>query len=458
MRLFVPFIVLCAVAFTACRKSNELTEDENVKLFFSSDTVYFDTVFTSVGSANKRLKIYNKDPKAVKVSHIRLSGESGSYFSLIINGTPANQLSDLQIDGNDSISIYVKVNINPDDQYQPFIVQDSILFSTNGNRQAVPLVAYGQNAIFIDNQVISSTSTWTSTLPYIIFRSVTVAAGVTLNIRPGTKVLFHGYSAMHIHGSLKTEGTKDQPVLFASDRLEPYYNEEPGQWNGIHFHSNSGNSSIKYAQIENAIVGITVDSLSLNSSPKLLLSHTLIKNMQAAGLAGYGADLAAFNNLFYNCGKYLFYGVGGGKYNLKQNTFAGYNTSLPRNTPAVYFSDLSPGYLSGNLNVELVNNIIWGTLSEEILIDKKTGFKVETNIQNNILKTQSQNFDGQLNLLNINPLFASPNVGNFELQTASPAFNEGVDLRGDTYFNLLSRDLNNAIRTFPSDLGCFQKK
>lgn len=451
-------MVLFSLGLMACHKANEITSDSDVKLSFSTDTVYFDTVFTSVGSANKRIRIYNKEQKAVRVSKIMLSGESGSYFSLIINGNPTNQMEDLQINGNDSISIYVKVNINPDDQYQPFIVQDSILFNTNGNRQSVPLVAYGQNAIFINNQVISANSTWTSTLPYIISNSVTIAAGATLNIRPGTRVLFHGASSMNVMGCLRAEGTKERPVIFASDRLEPYYSEEPGQWSGIRIHSNSSNSSIRNALIKNAVVGITVDSLSFNSAPKLVLSNTIVRNMQAAGLAGYGTEINAFNNLFYNCGQYLFYAVGGGRYNLKQNTFAGYNYRLPRITPAVYFSDLSAGYLSGDLRLELINNIIWGSLAEEILIENKTGFKVEADVRNNILKTLLQNFDDQLNQLNVDPFFINPNIWNFELEEGSAALNTGADLSMDPNLNLLSRDLNNIPRSFPSEPGCFEKK
>ena len=458
MRSIVPILVLLSVGFMACRKSDDINTDKNAKLSFSTDTLYFDTVFTSVGSANKRIKVYNKGQKAVKVSNIKLSGESGSYFSLIINGIPANEKSNMQIDGNDSISIYVNVKINPDDQYQPFIVQDSIIFSTNGNRQSVPLIAYGQNAIFINNQVITTSSTWTSSLPYIIYRSVTIAAGTTLRIRPGTRVLFHGNSSMSVLGSLAAEGTKEQPVTFASDRLEPYYNEVPGQWNGIHFHSSSSNSSIRNAVIKNAVVGITVDSLSFNSAAKLTLSNSIVRNMQAAGLAAYGSEIKAFNNLFYNCGQYLFYAVGGGKYDLKQNTFAGYNFNLPRSTPAVYFSDLYAGNLSGNLNIQLFNNIIWGTLSEELLIDKKTGLNTESEVRHNIIRTSLQEFDALLNHLNINPTFINPDSWNFELQTGSPAIQKGADLSGDIHFNLLSKDLNNLVRTFPSDLGCYQLK
>ena len=458
MRLIVAVLVLLGLGFSACRKSDDISTDKNAKLSFSADTIYFDTVFTSVGSANRRIKVYNRNQQAVKVSDIRLSGESGSYFSLIINGIPANERSDLKIDGNDSISIYVNVTINPDDQYKPFIVQDSILFNTNGNRQSVPLIAYGQNAIFINNQVISTNSTWTANVPYIISKSVTIAEGVTLSIRPGTRVLFHGNSSMNVMGSLEAEGTKEQPVIFASDRLEPYYSEAPGQWNGIHFHSSSSNSSIRNAIVKNAVLGITVDSLSFNAAAKLTLSNSIIRNMQAAGLAAYGTEIRAFNNLFYNCGQYLFYAVGGGRYDLKQNTFAGYNFYLPRRTPAVYFSDLSAGGLSGNLSIQLLNNIIWGSLEEELLIDKKTAFSTESDVRHNIIRSSLKQFDEQLNQLNVNPSFINPDMWNFELQTGSPAVDKGTDLSRDMQFNLLSRDLNNVRRTYPSDLGCYETK
>lgn len=458
MRSMVSILVLLCVGFIACRKSDDISTDKNAKLSFSTDTLYFDTVFTSVGSANKRIRVFNKSQKAVIVSNIKLSGESGSYFSLIINGVPANEKSNLQIDGNDSLSIYVNVTINPDDQYKPFIVQDSIIFNTNGNRQAVSLVAYGQNAIFINNQVITTNSIWTSNLPYIISRSVTIAEGATLNVRPGTKILFHGNSSMNVLGSLEVGGTKEQPVIFASDRLEPFYSEAPGQWNGIHFHSSSSNSSIRNAVVKNAVVGITVDSLSFNSAAKLTLSNSIVRNMQAAGLAAYGSEIRAYNNLFYNCGQYLFYAVGGGRYELKQNTFAGYNFSLPRITPAVYFSDLSAGNISGDLRVELLNNIIWGSLAEELLIDKRTAFTSEVEVRHNIIRTLLQEFDEQLNRLNTNPAFINPDSWNFELKNDSPAIDKGADLSRDSHFNLFSRDLNNNQRVFPSELGCYEKK
>lgn len=420
--LLIGFLLL---VFTACRKSEGITTDNNAKLSFSTDTLLFDTVFTSSGSTNKRIKVYNTNLKAVNISDIKLSGGASSYFSLIINGQSVNQKTNLQIDGKDSISMYVKVTIDGNNQTKPFIAQDSILFNTNGNKQSIALIAYGQNAIFINNQTISSNTIWTSTLPYIIYKSVTVAPQAILSILPGTKILFHGSSAMNIKGKLVANGTAVNPILFSGDRTENFYAEEPGQWNGIHFYSSSLGSSLKYATIKNAVIGITVDSLSTTNVPKLSLTNSIVKNMTIAGFVGYNTQLNAFNNLFYNAGQYLLYGVAGGKYNLKQNTFAGYTTKSARRTPSVYFSDSDSGRPAGDLNVEVVNNIIWGSLAEEFLIEKKANTIIETTIRNNAIKTLLKTYEGNFNLLNIDPGFTDPIKYNFMLQDNSPLKNKG---------------------------------
>lgn len=457
MRLFYLSVLLLFLAFTACRKSEGITTDAEAKLSFSTDTVLFDTVFTSSGSTNKQIKVYNTNQKAVNISQIQLSGGAGSYFSLIINGQSVNQKSNLQIDGNDSISIYVKATIDANSQTKPFIAQDSIVFNTNGNKQTVALVAYGQNAVFINNQTITTNTTWNSTLPYIVYKSVTVAPNATLTILPGTKVLFHSNSGMHIKGTLLVNGTPASPVLFSGDRMESIYADEPGQWNGLHFYSSSSNSKLHYTLVKNAIIGLTVDSLSKTQTPRLSLTNSIVKNMTIAGLVGYNAHLNAFNNLFYNAGQYLLYGVSGGKYNLKQNTFAGYNAKFSRRTPALYFSDLSSALPSGNLKLQLVNNIIWGSLTEEFQIDKKTTAGIEAELSNNVIKTMLKTYEGNSNLLNTDPGFIEPLKDNFMLKNNSSVINKGRDLSADPAFGIsLNKDLNNQPRVFPSEPGCYE--
>ncbi|WP_082435175.1 right-handed parallel beta-helix repeat-containing protein [Pedobacter sp. Hv1] len=460
MRLKILFICLIALFFAACNKDEDITADMNAKISFSTDSILFDTVFTSIGSTSRRLKIYNRNPKAINISHIKLSGGSTSPFSLNINGQAVTEADLIKLNGNDSINVFVKVSINPTTQNLPFIVQDSILLYYNGNKQSIPLVAYGQNAIFVNGVSIKENTVWDSKLPYLIYKSVSIEENASLTIEPGTKVLFHSNATMSVKGTLIANGTKKDSVLFASDRLEKMYADEPGQWNGIHLYPQSKNSILNYAIIKNGVAGLTVDSLSRNNKPKLLLTNTKIKNMEVVGFLGYQTELTAFNNLFTNCGQYLLYAVGGGKYNLKQNTFAALNTNYPRKTAAVYISDFVSNSQYDNLNIDFQNNIVWGNLLDEFQIDKKAPQTTLLSIvKNNLLKSSQGSLLGNGNMLNVDPLFINPLTGNFNLNKASPALKKGIDLSNDIYFgSYLTKDLNNKTRIFPYDIGCYENK
>jgi len=453
--IFVSSLILLLFV-SACRKNERITLDPNAKLNFSIDSIFFDTVFTSIGSSTKKIKILNNNHAAVNISEITLSGGSSSAFSININGQSASNQNNVVLTGRDSLNIFVKVTINPNAKNLAFLVQDSIVLNTNGNRQVIQLLAYGQNAVFINNANINSNTIWTNALPYVINNTVTVKNGSTLTIQPGARIYFHKDAAMNIEGVLNANGTATAPIQFCSDRLETLYSDEPGQWKGIYL-KRTGNGIIKNAIIKNASVGITSDSLSVNPNPKLILSNNIIKNMQVAAYIGYHSELIAFNNLIYNCGNYLIYGVGGGHYNLKQNTFAGFNPGFPRKTAALSFSD----YLSANaynkLQLDIVNNIIWGSLNNELDIQKKTSAIVQSNLLNNLIRTAATNYNTNGNILNIDPLFASTKLNNFELSNSSPALKKGVNLSADPYFNLyLNKDLKNKTRVFPSSLGCYE--
>src|SRR5690606_16620337 len=97
---------------------------------------------------------------AILINNIQLGGGNESAFSLNINGQAASNLDLIKINGNDSVNIFVKININPTTENLPFIVQDSILIFFNGNKERIPLSAYGQNANFIMNESISNHTTW----------------------------------------------------------------------------------------------------------------------------------------------------------------------------------------------------------------------------------------------------------------------------------------------------------
>ncbi|WP_316844720.1 hypothetical protein [Pedobacter psychrodurus] len=454
----IIYLVLSILFFaSACRKGERITTDANARLSIENSKLLFDTIFTSIGSTTKRIKIVNQNNDAVKVSEISLAGGSTSAFSLNINGANTFNKTDLVIRGQDSINLFVKVTINPNAQNLPFLVQDSIILNTNGNRQMIHLSAYGQNAIFITESVISSNTTWTKSLPYIISGALTLKNGVSLSIQPGAKVYFHKDANLNVEGNLIVNGTVAEPVLFCSDRLEKLYSDEPGQWKGI-FLKRNGNGLIKNATIKNASVGITSDSLSSNANPKLILSNSIIKNMQVAAYIGYHSELLAFNNLMYNCGNYLIYAVGGGNYNLKQNTFAGYNLNFPRKTASLSFSDYLSNSIYNNLQLDITNNIIWGSLINELDIQKKTSAMVQLNLRNNLIRSTNNSYSSNGNILNTDPLFIDKDLENFEVSVNSATRKKGYDLSTDSYYiNYLNKDIKGNNRFSPSTLGSYEK-
>jgi hypothetical protein len=455
--LFIAALFLLGLSFAACQRDEKISFNPQFRISVSTDSVLFDTVFTAVGSTTRRFQLFNFNANALQISSISLGGGTNSPFKVNVNGYELVGQHSLTINGSDSVNVFVRVNINPNLQNQPFVVQDSIVMICNNNRTVIPLLAYGQNAVFINNQQINADTNWESTLPYVITNRVTVAENATLTLKPGVRIFFHKDAKMLVNGTLIAKGTLADSILFTSDRRERLYQDEPGQWQGIHFSATSQHNVIEHASLKNAVVGLQVDSMSNNQTPKLTIASSTIKNMQLTGILAHHTNIAAYNSLISNCGQYLVYILNGGKYEFIQNTFAGYNFYFARRNPALSLSDSSLDGKYNSLNVSLINNIIWGSLENELLLDKKANLPLQQDIRNNLIKS-TQNFAGTGNLYNTDPLFVAPRVGNFKLAENSPAFNQGVNLQSHpAYGNYLSKDLLNKSRTFPSTLGCFER-
>src|SRR6478736_1753215 len=135
---------------SSCHKEEKITTDAGAKLEFSRDTIFFDTLFTSTQSITKRFRVYNRNSKAVVIQSIEVGGKAQSQYQVIINGLTTYFQNNLTLRGGDSLFILVSTKIPSQAQELPFLVQDSIVFSTNGNIQQVQLIAYGQNATFIN--------------------------------------------------------------------------------------------------------------------------------------------------------------------------------------------------------------------------------------------------------------------------------------------------------------------
>ncbi len=450
--------VMGLLVISSCRKKDKVSDDPSMVLEFSTDTVFFDTVFTTVGSVTQRMVVHNRNKYKINVSSILLAGGSQSNYSINVNGIPASTFSDVEIPGEDSIYIFVRVTIDPNNMNLPFVVSDSILFYTNGNAQQVKLVAWGQNAFFYKNACLTGDIFWDSLKAHVVYGPLRIDTGSTMTIMPGTKVYFHNKSSLNISEKsvLLVYGNLEHPVRFAGDRLDHYYRDLPGQWEGIFIEEGSKGNQISYGIIKNGKSGIMVSTGNDPVQPDLKLDNTIIQNMTGDGLAGESSNIISTNCVIVNCGGSAIY-VSGGYYDFRQLTIGNYWTSSVRFSSSLYLSNYSYDSLGNKVPHELIrayfgNAIIYGSDQEEITLsfDSTAGF--EYMFDHCLLRTTGSTADPLHYtgcITNQDPRFVDVQNFNFEIDSISPAIDKGIPLG-------IPFDIKGNARGDPPDLGAFE--
>ncbi len=388
---FFSFLFIVLFTTSSCKKAEQFAEG-NVNLKFSTDTILFDTLFTTIGSSTYTLIVSNMEDEKVNISQLYLGGGAQSNYRMNVDGISAYKLNNIEIPAHDSIYIFVEVSIDPNSGTGPMLVTDSIVFETNGNIQDVNLIAYGIDAYFIlPNRHISglppfnivagenTDTVWTNDKPIVIYGYAVVDSTANLTIEEGTKIYFHNNSGLWIYkgGSLKVLGTKNSPVIFEGDRPEKYYEDIPGQWDRIWINEGSIDNEINYAIIKNGFIGIQAEILQQDMGNKLKIKNTIIENMSGVGILSRAQNIDAENLLIANCKQYNLALTMGGDYEFRQCTFANYWSYSIRKTPILYinnyYKDANDHILPFNLNkANFYNCIIYGNNEEEIVLDNNS--------------------------------------------------------------------------------------
>jgi hypothetical protein len=458
--LVIFFLILIAAS---CRKNSFITS-QDASLTTSADTLSFDTVFTTVGSITQSFKIFNNNNQKLNISSISLAGGSSSPFKINVDGTAAPEVHDVEINSNDSIYVFVQVNVDPSSSTLPFILRDSIQINYNGNTKLVQLQAYGQNAVFLKNQIIRENTSWNKNLPYIILGGVRIDTGITLNIQAGTKIYLHADAPFLVDGTLITNGTKSEPVIFTGDRLDEDYKDLPASWPGIYFRNTSENNSMIHTLIKNAYQGIIAQNLSGTSQPKLNLSRSIIENIYDAGITGINTNIYADNCLISNCGNNINLQYGG-DYRFMNCTVASYGTIyISHKDPVLKIADYLPDAGSGQtaaLNALFQNCIFWGEggiVDNEISIDRQVSSDFVITFDHVLYKAKDEipNATFISSLQNEPPVFDSINVSknifdfHFNKDQYSPAVDAGIT-------NSFLYDLDDKLRDSKPDIGCYEQ-
>ncbi len=325
--------------FVACNNDLDFTTNPNDALSFSSDTISFDTVFMTIGSSTRRLMVYNHNNKALKISSIKVLNADKSGFHINVDGWGGeSELRDVEVWGKDSMFVYVEVKVDPTKKDNPILISDSIEFITNGTRQIVHLIAYGQDVTIWHGKIIEQDTTLTGKKPFLIYDSLYIAPNITLTLEKGTILYFHDKANVLVKGRIKASGTWEEPVVFRGDRSDNLltnlpYDLVPGQWGGIHLFPESYNNELDHVYIRNGSYGILADSSDV-SIPKIYLKNSILHNVSGHLISGINYQIQAINCQFSNAGGALVK-ILGGSGNFVQCTMANYMGLVDRTSPAL---------------------------------------------------------------------------------------------------------------------------
>lgn len=473
-KILVFFLLILKIS-TSCEEEEYITSS-TAKLEFSTDTVWFDTIFNEMGTITKRIKVYNRHNNPIKISSISL-GNNTKNFRLNIDGLKENSAKDIEILKKDSIYIFIEMTTQTNNQNTPVLTHDSIVFETNGNIQDVDLLTVVQDVNRIRNHITSNT-VWQNDKPYLIMDSLSVDAGQTLKIEAGCRIHFMKNTALNVFGKIEIEGNLNEKVViqglrFDNDGQGDDYFDIPGQWKGIHIYKGSENNKIDYAKILNANIGIALDSTAIDGEPVLKLSNTEILHHSFAGIAARSSRILATNCLIAHCGSHCIKLELGGSYDFYHSTITPIDWRYSYNENSVEISNIREIKKGGEVILTIknplrkayfYNSIIWGNVNLELKKDANTEFNFkfhhcllkcykddvdETNFINCKINPISEEF-GFLDYENYNyqldtTLTVAKNTGDLDIITQNPQLQLELDLNG-----------NNRIIDKKPDIGAYE--
>ncbi len=497
-QIFLGIILTISLLLSvgSCKKDNYVNSDQ-VNISISADTVLFDTVFTSVGSITKRVKIRNHEDEKVNLNSIYVEKQPGLTFKINVDGVFKPIVNDIEIYPNDSIFVFIEATVDPNSDANPFIIEDDLVVVANATEKRVHLIAWGQNAHYYHKETADTffnadgdtlllshvrfdeDTTLTSDLPHVFYSSIVVRDNATLTISEGARIhlahnasiFVHDGGKLHINGS----GFDENRVIIAGSRLDDDYVDRPGQWGVIRICQDAGESWIKNAEIRNGTIGcylggpFIADLFDVNLTPKLTVENSIITNMNQYGLLLQAGNTTIENSEISDCGEIAIFNYIGGKCEIIHSTIANYFPG--RGTVSMVLTnhvtdDLNKIYFQKPLDFSMQNSILYGSYKTELVINKKEDELLEANFNTCLIRAEE---DKDLDLtdatiftdciFNEDPLFVRKyenRNSDYQLDTLSAAQN----IANPTFSGLVPTDLSGKSRLQDGqpDVGAYERE
>lgn len=503
------FFIGLLISFSSCRTDFE-TVPSSGNLKFSKDTIYLDTVFSTIGSSTYTLKVYNHSKSDITIPTIKLGKGLNSKYRMTVDGMRGNQgklFENVNLLAKDSMYIFIETTANiADTNPTDFLYTDQIIFDGGANLQKVELVTLIQDAIFLYPQRFDDGTKETLYLgtdndgkpinidgffldendsingnelifknkkPYVIYGFAAVPQGKTVTFNAGSRVHFHDNSglilaknaSLNINGTSSTTEKLENEVIFEGDRLEPDFADVPGQWGFIWLTDGSTNHKINHLTLKNAAIGLLIDN---NDGTDVTIKNTQIYNTTNYGILARTAKIKGENLVINNAGIGSLACTYGGDYKFTHSTF---NNNWPSSRQVAvlvnnYYDGATPEVK--NLTAATFNNcIIYGSYSNEMILNKKSGATFNYQFNNCLIKFDNTTIqyinspEYKFNsdpvhynniILNSDPKFLKIAQNKLNIDNSSAAFAKG----NSTY--LIPQDVLGNTRTLPPDIGAYQNK
>lgn len=477
MKTFIAILFFLVVFLLFSCRNDNFYNGNNQVLTFSTDTLTFDTIFTTVGSITRYFKVENTSKQTLLIEEIRVVQGESSPFRINVDGisVPSGVIENVEIPARDYIYIFVEATLGENNVLDPFVIINELKYSYNGVAQSSYLQAWGQDAYFHFGEIYTNENVvWNNDKPHVIVRNgsfpgVGIDSFSTLSILPGTKIFTSFGAGIFVDGELNIGQTGNpDTVTLRSDRIEVLpngfdYADASGLWYGIAIFD-GGKANLHNVVIEQATYGITgrfvsgrYNTYSNASRPEINLDKVVIKKSQQHALIALNSKLTAKNCLFYGAGNHLVVLALGGDYEIDNCTFynsGGFGLSHQNATLALsnFAQNQNGGAVNALVKADITNTIVYGTLSEEILLSELPQGAFNFEFKNCLLKTEldlSANPKFVNCIANQNPLFENISDSDYRLKNGSPCIDAGFN-------NGISDDLDFLVRTPPIDIGCFE--
>lgn len=478
MRPLFFIILFCACALVGCREYT-VSDDPSMQLSFSCDTLRFDTVFTEQGSSTLQLKIYNKNRSALIISRVWL--DKGDVFRVNIDGEQdLTRLSDIQINGKDSLFVFVRYSQSgKTGSSTPVLIEDHLHFQlANKNTQEVLIEAYGQDVTRIGKAGCGRTQfdncTFTAAQPYLLFDTIVI--GGLLTIKPGATLYMHSGACIFALGDVTAKGTKEAPIVLRGDRLDRLFDSVPylyasGGWNGLYLQAEQPKTYLfEYVDILSGNIGLYAYSTCKTELPTLRMDGCRIHNHTLYGLVLQNVDALVTNTEISNCASYCVY-CDGGKHDFIHSTIASYfgyttiriQSVAKEDAAAVYINNLSK--TAPKTVTSFYNSIITGWLKNQLVVATPFDRYYPGTFVGNYLKTDTLAFphaqkntyraQNDTTTVFVNDFYQYKEYiyYDFRLDSLSPAIGIGDSLTALPY----PTDRNGLSRAgVKPDAGCYQ--